>query len=104
MIAIKRKGITILSFVSPPALMAMYSESAERRFRQKIVEKNTAIGSERGTKVNVMFPINPRVNQRETSRETKRSVILKSSNVRRKLMKNTVLTRSGKINCAARYR
>ncbi len=85
------KGRMILSFVRPPARMAMYSESADIRFKQKIVEKNTAIGIERGTKVRVMFPINPSVNQRETSRETKRSVILKSSKVRRKQMKKTVL-------------
>jgi len=83
--------------------MAMYSESADSRLRQKIVEKNTAIGIESGINVSVIFPINPRVNHKETSRDTKRSVILKSSNVRRKQMKNIVLTRSGSINCAARY-
>jgi hypothetical protein len=80
----------------------MYSESEDIRLRQKIVEKNTAMGTERGINVSVIFPMRPKVNHRDTSRDTKRSVILKSSKVNRKQMKKTVLTRRGKINCAAR--
>jgi hypothetical protein len=68
------------------------------------VEKNVAMGRHRGTKVKAIFPTSPRINQTEISLVTRSSVILKSSKVSKKLMKNTVLTTSGIINCAAKYR
>ena len=92
------KGSKILNLVNPPALMAMYSESAEMRFTQKIVEKNTAIGKESGIKVSAIFPINFKVNHMEISRVTRSSVRRNNSKVRRKLIKKKALTNNGKIN------
>jgi hypothetical protein len=68
------------------------------------VEKNVAIGRQRGTKVRAMLPTSPKMNQIEMSLVTRSSVIRKSSKVSKKLMKKTVLTTSGIINCAAKYR
>lgn len=50
-----------------------------------------------------MFPIRPMTKPMEISRVVSNWVILKSSRVSRKLMKKTVLTIKGMINCAPRY-
>ena len=68
-----------------------------------MIEKNTAIGNERGINVRAIFPISPSTNINEISRVTKTSISLNSSKVRRKQMKKAELTKSGIINWAARY-
>ncbi len=68
---INRKGKSTLNFVIPPALMAIYSESNETLFKQYIVEKNTAIGRDKGINVRDMLPSSPTTNLIEISLETK---------------------------------
>lgn len=69
-----------------------------------MVENKTAIGKDRGMKVNDILPINDNINQIEISLVTNNSVSLNNSNVSKKQIKKKVLTTKGRINCAARYR
>jgi hypothetical protein len=70
---------------------------------QKIVENKTAIGRERGTKVNAILPTKEAIKPTEIFLVTNNSVSLNNSNVNKKEIKNRVLTTKGRINCAARY-
>jgi hypothetical protein len=98
-----RKGTIILNLENPPARIAIYSESPERRFIQNIVENKTAIGRERATKVREMLPTKETIKLNEIFLVTNNSVSLNNSNVNKNEIKNKVLTTKGRTNCAARY-